>query len=979
MHGKDHPPTVSGTDDARADFETVLAGELDLLAQLRKPASATTSPSETPSTPPRGVYARAHAAQLAGLAFSGGGIRSATFNLGILQALASKSMLGTFDYLSTVSGGGYIGGWLSAWLHRNSDARGEAADRAAVERFQSLLQTHPTESGMRDADDTTTGFPPVEHVAVRYLRRYSNYLTPRLGLSGDTLAVVAIFLRNLTLIQFCLVTLLAGLLLSAHLLIAASARLAVRPAFAELDDFLAFAYHGLPFAGSVMFLFFAVWTAGRLLGTRTSPPQAVAPRDQAAYAGREVCIRVVIPCAVAGWLFATGIANWPADVSLTRLGPVHATGYQMSLWVLGSMLVYGVAWRLGYIAALKRGTPVPSAASNAGDDLAGGPRKRTLLIAGAVAGALLGLLLFAAAAYVDANPLAVDVGYAVAFGTPLFVLALSFVVTVQIGIARRQFSEHDREWWARLGGLALLCAGSWTLLFALVIYATPFVHWLSGGGPAALGAWAGGSGIGAWLARSPATGQPGHSGWKEQVTRFAPWLFIIGLAVIVAHLLHVVLLEQFTATGYQHQSVPVFRTAVACILQRLHELSVWQVLIAWVAVWALFLLSAWRFDINLFSLHAFYRNRLARAFLGASNAARRQPNPFTGFDPFDDVLFHALSMQRPIPIVNTAINMTGGDDLAWQTRRSTSFTFTPCWTGFETRSTQGKKLGCYRRTGLYAGGLHLGALVAVSGAAASPNMGYHTAPAVSALLTAFNLRLGRWCGNPLHPTVWRERSPWFAAKPILAELTGTANADADWINLTDGGHFENLGVYELVRRRCRFILVTDAGCDPNHEFEDLANLIRKCWTDFGVDIHFSHFDPMHRGKDSRYSACHGAVGIIRYPRGPEDEATRGVIVYLKCALTGDEPPDIRQYADAHAEFPHETTADQFFDENQFEAYRHLGYHIGAKTIDALAQHCDITPAKRLDLGLVVATLLDKPAPPCIKRNVQAGARADDRD
>jgi hypothetical protein len=222
----------------------------------------------------------------------------------------------------------------------------------------------------------------------------------------------------------------------------------------------------------------------------------------------------------------------------------------------------------------------------------------------------------------------------------------------------------------------------------------------------------------------------------------------------------------------------------------------------------------------------------------------------------------------------------------------------------------------------------------VSGAAASPNMGYHTSAAVSALMTAFNLRLGRWFGNPAPlneaSEVWKQESPRFAATPIVYELTGSANAEADWINLTDGGHFENLGVYELIRRRCRLILVTDAGCDRYHHFEDLANLIRKCWVDFGVNIRFNDLQPLHRKENSRYSDARYAVGSIKY-----DEESVGVLVYLKSSLTGDEWPDIRQYADSHPNFPHESTVDQFFDENQFEAYRHLGYWTVAKLVKDL--------------------------------------------
>src|SRR5262249_7773400 len=87
------------------DFDTVLHDELDkIVTQPRKADETATS--------------RAHRSQLMGLAFSGGGIRSATFNLGMLQSLARLNLLSKFDYLSTVSGGGYIGSWFIAWVNR---------------------------------------------------------------------------------------------------------------------------------------------------------------------------------------------------------------------------------------------------------------------------------------------------------------------------------------------------------------------------------------------------------------------------------------------------------------------------------------------------------------------------------------------------------------------------------------------------------------------------------------------------------------------------------------------------------------------------------------------------------------------------------------------------------------------------------------------------------------------------------------------
>jgi hypothetical protein len=203
-------------------------------------------------------------------------------------------------------------------------------------------------------------------------------------------------------------------------------------------------------------------------------------------------------------------------------------------------------------------------------------------------------------------------------------------------------------------------------------------------------------------------------------------------------------------------------------------------------------------------------------------------------------------------------------------------------------------------------------------------------------MTAFNLRLGRWYVNPKQEKHLTQESPLLATGPFLAELTGSATAQASWINLTDGGHFDNLGVYELIRRRCRLIVVIDAGCDPDYHFEDLSNTIIKCWTDFGVNLRFEHFEPMYHKEGSRYGSVHGAVGRIEYG-GSANPELFGAIIYLKSSMTGDEWPDIRQYADTHEKFPHESTTDQFFDENQFEAYRHLGYKVAAKMVKKLSE------------------------------------------
>jgi hypothetical protein len=128
--------------------------------------------------------------------------------------------------------------------------------------------------------------------------------------------------------------------------------------------------------------------------------------------------------------------------------------------------------------------------------------------------------------------------------------------------------------------------------------------------------------------------------------------------------------------------------------------------------------------------------------------------------------------------------------------------------------------------------------MAISGAAASPNMGYHTSTPTSSFLSLFNIRLGEWLGNPRNLETWRRETPRFGLYWLLSELFGNTTDESDFLYLSDGGHFENLGIYELVRRRCCLIVASDAAADPDWQFADLANAIERCRTDFGVSITF---------------------------------------------------------------------------------------------------------------------------------------------
>jgi hypothetical protein len=231
-------------------------------------------------------------------------------------------------------------------------------------------------------------------------------------------------------------------------------------------------------------------------------------------------------------------------------------------------------------------------------------------------------------------------------------------------------------------------------------------------------------------------------------------------------------------------------------------------------------------------------------------------------------------------------------------------------------------------------------------------MGYNSSPLITFLLSLFNVRLGWWLGNPKYDR-FADEGPRWAAAPLLFELFGLTNDKRKYVYLSDGGHFENLGLYEMVRRRCHLIIVSDAGQDPELAFADLANAVRKISIDLGVRIEFPKLDAWRvRNKDRNTPDAGGpcyTVGRVLYSEvdktpaheigkmawedpgegrnEPKPKIPDGYILYLKPGFRGDEPADIVGYAAESTDFPHETTVDQWFSESQFESYRGLGFSI----------------------------------------------------
>jgi len=520
-------------------------------------------------------------------------------------------------------------------------------------------------------------------------------------------------------------------------------------------------------------------------------------------------------------------------------------------------------------------------------------------------------------------------------GVPLVVGIFLLAGTLQIGLMGIAFADRQREWWGRLGGWLLLWGLAWLGIFSVALYFPNFIEhtrWVKEAAAKYLTpTWIATTAGGVFAGKSKNSGKPGTLTWKDVVAKIAPYVFVVGL--------------------------------MCWISWGIYKIQCWKLLAdeAWVTpnrLWlaiggcvAVALLMAWRVDINQFSMHMYYRNRLVRAYLGASNPDR-WPNRFTGFDRNDDIHLKDFSVKKdpsydgPYPVLNASLNLVKGQDLAWQERKAESFVMTPRFCGYDvwleeqdTPIMQGKKSAPeeeknldrygYCPTEYYAfpppyNGPDLGLAMGISGAAASPNMGFYTSAPVAFLMTIFNVRLGQWLGNPRHRKTSGRPTPRLSLSCLVNELLAGTNDKARYVYLSDGGHFENMALYELVKRRCGLVIVCDAEADAGYCFGGLGNAIRKCRIDLGIDIVLDVTDIKPK-KDGKPSAKHYAIGQIHY-ENVDINAPTGTIIYFKASLTGDEPADVENYAKMHATFPHESTVDQWFSESQFESYRVLGYH-----------------------------------------------------
>jgi hypothetical protein len=947
QHGQATTVPLSMDQCPWAAIDEVLADEVGLVRRLR--AAEGDGPGGSLDPGPDALRSQQPDDGFVGLALSGGGIRSATFSLGVIQALAQQGWLRKIDYLSTVSGGGYIGAWLSTCILR-----------ARLERQESIrdVEQRIAPRGIyRDEE------PP----EIRFLRAYSNYLTPRLGLfSGDTLAALAGFSCNLGLNLFIGVVSIAVVVAFFHWLVA----------LASFD--VQFRYHGVYLVAPLAaggFLISLASIAFYLVLQGHDVRKSPIPKGFVLLQNRPRLFALA-PLAVSLVAGSAWAASTPAFFGLS--GAAMAT-----LLAIGA-LAFGAWYAVAYLELdrmarddklnnlVKKITNEPFAIL--GLVAKAGPKRvlvahwimTRIIFAALACGALLyGLAALAASISSHSGSDLNRVFYTIAFGPTAAAVALWLFFVLWMGIAGNTYSEFTREWLNRFVGELVGLAGGWLCAGAVIVFARPTLEWAAARlslTPVSDVAWLL---VGAVLFASiilvawrriainwpvAAQGEP----YQSALAGVCYWLAVLVVLASLATLYQDALVGLFPVAGLPAKSSNSYSTIVdRDILQLSSAMSpgaaslllAMLTLVAWVGFAII--------DVNAFSIQNLFRNRVVRCYLGAAHPHRLE-NPYAGFDPGDDYELRLLGQQRPYLLMNAALNIARGQDLARQRRKAASFVFSPRWCGFWLKSSEMSGIisghavqGGFVRTDQYvheaAGfgkvsqGVMVGTAMATSGAVVSSQMGFASRGPLAFLLTLMNLRLGRWLPNPARKesnALWKKHSPDLGAFWYLRELFGATNERYDWVYVSDGGHFENLGLYELIRRRCSRIICVDGGADRWHTFTDLGGVVQKCRVDFGVEIKLDTA-PLRLANDGSCESGY-AIGSIEYPAGREHKACSGIFVYIKPSVPKLDhlPADILSYRAQHPEFPHEHTHNQWFSERQFESYRHLGFLIGMSALEA---------------------------------------------
>ena len=786
------------------------------------------------------------------LALSGGGIRSASFAMGVLQALNEHNVLARIDYLSTVSGGGYMGAALTATMTKAKGAFvfGETTGARAS-------------SAQSDVKDTP---------AVGQVRNYSNYLIP-FGMR-DLLTAFAIIFRGLVA-NVSLV--LPVILLAAGITIYSNPNRGdlLRPnLFCYGLDWLAVTHFGITLLLVLLaFPLFLMWALYRSLAANEKQTE----------------FRTWLPTIAAGYLVLVAITFF----------------CELQPYVVAGMF-----------------------------DLADE--------AGRTPGS-------------DNSLLTAFVTWLAAIVTPIAAIVTFF--RQQVGTLLKSVT--------RASGITT----------KLVAYGAQVALWLAGAALPLL-IWVGYLHLCYWgiINKGAESAEPPKERAAVQTTLQikGPGVDLRGnldcLPNAIRNLCSAPASSPAPAKEIDvggHTPSWLLASANRCYdyVRAIFSLS-WlpdrfasrPITVLYFTVGLLLFILSWLLKPNANSLHRLYRDRLSKAFLFDPDPEKRGLATGTAgdvdlgrdFAPLDTMRISELAPQdgtpyAPYHLINAALNVQGSDYANRRGRNADFFLFSPLFVGSEVTNYADT------RAVEKATALDLPTAMAISGAAFSSNMGANSIRALTPTLALLNVRTGYWLKNPLavEPRVGpadraierRIDSRFY----LWSEITGRLYEDSPDVYLTDGGHIENLGIYELLRRRCKVIVAVDAEADPAMRMPSFIALQRYARIDLGARITmpwdairkstrcwmgYGGTNPENDDKPPQPSpGPHAAIGIIDY-----DGGQAGWLLYIKSSLSGDENNYVRDYARRYDQFPHESTGDQFFSEEQFEVYRALGFHIAYRLL-----------------------------------------------
>ena len=867
----DTPPRVAGLKDY------IEPGQIDALVQNEQDIL-------------KAALGKLYSGSWTGIALSGGGVRSATFCLGALQAMALKGVLPRFDYMSTVSGGGYIGlslQWFRRKLSQNTTGEGPAPNTNANDFPFGTVHPDPAmKMGNATADQKR---------ALQFLRDNISYLAPGGGitLQSGILAVIRTVFLNL-IVWVPLVSLVFLAMLAASYLVT------------------------------------GYWCSLR------SPLPNIAVWTQAAYAMKP-------PPAITGLPSVFALLLWGVLIYIGLMALVaFATSFVARESRAEIASVYGGKRLLQYLAF---SLPLP-----------------------------IGLWFL----FIEGTSTAFDkVIGAFAIGVGAVALVLMTALLLKGLIA----PSAQLSYFLRRGFETGFAKYSNKIIVAAIIGVLPLAHeFLQGEVMASNYGLAG-------LIFGVGTALYGHySSLKSLAPGIAGKIFIIGGSFIfLLSFLLICYAIAFLAMHTMQEAYAQMITSPPPATGNLQDEMQKQLMQAatyagvLIAVVLVPMFSIFFPSINQIGLHRYYRDRLMETFMpgldGLKNGSSIRSTEADRFEVVQlyDQLAKPASTLRPFPIINTNIILVKDKSRKTHVRGGSSFAITPFHSGSNETG--------WVNTDFYAKGqgpIQLASAMAVSGAAANSNAGYTGVGItrnrlVSMVMLLLNIRLGLWLTNPrtlnadyqaAAASTWGMKGKVLRRRPrhwhpglTYGLFDMGYDRDSDFVELSDGGHFENLGIYELARRKASVIVVCDGEADKELSYAGLISAARRIQEDFDAVIDFKEGAGPERlvpnvelGYPSKTQAAHAPylVAQIRYLDSKTGATVKtGVIIYIKATMIADLSFVSKGYRGKNPDFPHQSTIDQFFQAEQFEAYRELGYRSALRCIDELGLETDFASPDKI--------------------------------